>query len=141
MDTPSQISQQEILNQLSRILSTPAFNNSALLSEFLKYIIGEKLASREKLLKEYTIGVAVLSKKANYDPQTDATVRIHAGRLRRAREAPAQAAAGCVSGCRPLHARAQAHRFRCGHDGSLRRTAVSGVERDSVAGGAGLVRE
>ncbi|HOX81755.1 MAG TPA: hypothetical protein PLJ60_19755 [Chryseolinea sp.] len=83
MQTPSTISEQDITAQLQRVLSFPAFTNSVLLSAFLKFVVDEKLAGREKELKEYTIGIKVLSKKMTYDPQTDATVRIHAGRLRR----------------------------------------------------------
>lgn len=80
--TPSQIT--EIEDQLKRILSYPAFENSQVLSGFLKFIVGETLAGRGDSLKEYTIGTQVLSKKSGYDPQADASVRIHAGRLRRA---------------------------------------------------------
>ena len=34
-------------------------------------------------LKEYTIGVQALKKEADFNPQIDSIVRIHAGRLRR----------------------------------------------------------
>lgn len=78
------ISQSEITEQLDRILSYPAFYNSMILSGFLKFVVEEKLAGRGKLLKEYTVGTNVLSKKVGYDPQVDASVRIHAGRLRKA---------------------------------------------------------
>jgi TolB-like protein len=84
MEASATINKQEIAAQLQRILSFQTLANSVLLSSFLKFVVEEKLNGREKELKEYTIGVNVLSKKASYDPQTDATVRIHAGRLRRA---------------------------------------------------------
>lgn len=70
--------------QLQKILSYAPFDNSQVLSGFLTFIVNETLAGRESLLKEYTIGTNVLVKKTGYDPATDASVRIHAGRLRRA---------------------------------------------------------
>jgi len=73
----------EIQEQLIKILSFPLFKNSMILSGFLSFIVEETLEGREKTLKEYTIGTNVLSKKTEYDPQSDASVRIHAGRLRR----------------------------------------------------------
>ncbi len=73
----------EIQEQLIKILSFPLFKNSVILSGFLTFIVEETIEGRGKTLKEYTIGTMVLSKKAGYDPQSDASVRIHAGRLRR----------------------------------------------------------
>ncbi|HEX5669059.1 MAG TPA: hypothetical protein VFX73_09665 [Chitinophagaceae bacterium] len=83
MEHPSSISQQEIIDQLNRILASPIFMNSGLLSGFLSFIINEHLEGRSHLLKEYTIGVTVLSKKTGYATKEDASVRIHAGRLRK----------------------------------------------------------
>lgn len=73
-----------IKEQLDRILSIPAFKNSNILSGFLKFVVDETLAGRAREIKEYTIGINVLSRKADFNPQLDAIVRIHAGRLRRA---------------------------------------------------------
>lgn len=83
MVSDSTISKQEIIDQLNRILLFPVFGNSMILSGFLRFIVEETLEGRGNLLKEYTIGTHVLSKKVDYDPQVDASVRIHAGRLRR----------------------------------------------------------
>jgi TolB-like protein len=83
MQAPTPISEAEIHHQLAKILSFPLFKNSVILSRFLTFIVEETLEGREKTLKEYTIGTNVLSKKTGYDPQSDASVRIHAGRLRR----------------------------------------------------------
>ncbi|HEY6504466.1 MAG TPA: hypothetical protein VIZ28_10870 [Chitinophagaceae bacterium] len=73
-----------IKEQLNRILSAPAFKNSRVLAGFLEFVVGETLAGREREIKEYTIGVHVLSRHIDFNPQLDAVVRIHAGRLRRA---------------------------------------------------------
>ncbi len=77
------IGKADIIDQLNKILSFPLFKNSMILSGFIKFIVEETMEGREKTLKEYTIGTKVLSKKTGYDPQVDASVRIHAGRLRR----------------------------------------------------------
>ena len=84
MESNSPISKPEIIDQLNRILLFPVFSNSMILSGFLRFIVEETLEGRANSLKEYTIGTNVLSKKVGYDPQADASVRIHAGRLRRA---------------------------------------------------------
>lgn len=84
MKSPTTISKQEIIDQLNRILLFPAFGNSMILSGFLTFIVQETIEGRANSLKEYTIGTNVLGKKVGYDPQADASVRIHAGRLRRA---------------------------------------------------------
>jgi TolB-like protein/Tfp pilus assembly protein PilF len=70
--------------QLSAILLTAAFQNSNVLSRFIRFIVEETLAGHETELKEYTIAVKVLSKRTDFNPQLDPIVRIHAGRLRRA---------------------------------------------------------
>lgn len=84
MESVPAISKEELFAQQNRILEFQVFKNSVILSEFLKFIINETIEGKSHSLKEYTIGVHVLSKKTGYDPQTDASVRIHAGRLRKA---------------------------------------------------------
>lgn len=74
----------QIIEQLNRILATPAFKSSGILSGFLKFVTNETIAGKEQGIKEYTIGVNVLSRNIDFNPQLDSIVRIHAGRLRRA---------------------------------------------------------
>jgi TolB-like protein len=74
----------EIKAQLKRIVSTPAFKSSRILSGFLEFVIEKTLAGKEDEIKEYSIGISVLSRNIDFNPQLDAIVRIHAGRLRRA---------------------------------------------------------
>lgn len=45
--------------------------------------MNETLAGNAPLIKGYTIGLEVFDKDENFDPQTDAIVRVEAGRLRR----------------------------------------------------------
>ena len=74
----------EIREQLERILSSPGFKNSRVLSGFLQFVVEETLTGKAQEIKEYTIGLRVLSKDNDFNPQLDGIVRIHAGRLRRA---------------------------------------------------------
>jgi len=72
-----------VRNQLSKILSSQEFTNSHVVSRFLEFVVEEALAGRANEIKEYTIGVKALGKSADFNPQFEAVVRIHAGRLRR----------------------------------------------------------
>ena len=75
--------EKEIHGELQRILSSDLFSRSTVLSNFLKFIVEETLEGRTEELKEYTIAVSALGKSTDFNPQIDAIVRIHAGRLRR----------------------------------------------------------
>ena len=76
---------KEIINQqLQRVFQDPLFMNSDILRRFLSFIVEQTLRGHADWLKEYTIGVNVLSKPSNFKPGEDGIVRIHAGRLRRA---------------------------------------------------------
>jgi TolB-like protein len=77
--TPEQVRQH-----LQRILATPSFSDSLVLTRFLSFIVNETLEGRSHELKEYTIAIDALKKDADFNPQIDSIVRIHAGRLRRA---------------------------------------------------------
>ena len=57
MEVKENFTKSDIKEQLRRILSTPAFKNSGILSGFLTFVIDETLAGRELELKEYTIGI------------------------------------------------------------------------------------
>jgi len=76
-------SDEEILAQLNRILSSKVFSSSVVLCNFLQFVVQQTIAGNTSDLKEYTIGVSALGKPADFNPQIDAIVRIHAGRLRR----------------------------------------------------------
>lgn len=79
----SDFSKKEIQDELDRILSSDMFSRSSVLSNFLKFIVEETLEGNTEGLKEYTIAVSALGKPDDFNPQIDAIVRIHAGRLRR----------------------------------------------------------
>ena len=84
MAFPMEFSESDIREQLGRILSSPSFRSSSILSSFLQFVVDETLAGRSNDLKEYTIAINALSRNNKFNPQLDAVVRIHAGRLRRA---------------------------------------------------------
>ena len=77
------IRKEDVLAQLRRILDSSQINRSVVLTDFLTFVVNETLAGRSEGLKEYTIGVQALKKEADFNPQIDSIVRIHAGRLRR----------------------------------------------------------
>lgn len=74
--------QAQIREALERILASATFARSDRARELLRYLVGEQLAGRSERLKGFSIAVDVFGKAADYDPATDATVRVQAGRLR-----------------------------------------------------------
>lgn len=80
---PPHYSDKEILGELKKILSSDLFSRSSVLSSFLKFIVEETIKGHTEGLKEYVIAVNALGKPEDFNPQIDAIVRIHAGRLRR----------------------------------------------------------
>jgi TolB-like protein len=77
-------SADSVNDHLQKLIADPLFSLSDILKRFLVFIVEETLEGRSDQLKEYTIGVKVLHKPVNFNPQMDAIVRIHACRLRRA---------------------------------------------------------
>jgi TolB-like protein len=80
MQSPDQVAIKE---ELERILSSKVFRKSPALSSFLKYVVNETIEGKVDEIKEYSIAVKALGKPADFNPQIDAMIRIHAGRLRR----------------------------------------------------------
>jgi Tol biopolymer transport system component len=72
----------EIRAQVERILAYAGFTAANRLSSFLRFVVEEELAGRGADIKEYVIGVQVYRKSEMYDPRTDPTVRVDAGKLR-----------------------------------------------------------
>jgi len=76
------ISTELIRKELQQILNFGEICNAPILSKFLQFITEKKLSGHEDEIKEYSIGVKGLGKSSDFNPQLDAYVRIHAGRLR-----------------------------------------------------------
>jgi hypothetical protein len=78
----SQISQEAIREELSRILASSVFVQSDRLGRFLRYTVETTLAGNASTLKEYVIGTEVYERKPPYHPSLDSIVRSEARRLR-----------------------------------------------------------
>jgi adenylate cyclase len=76
-------STSEVHAALERILASRCFQQAGRASDFLRYVVEQTLAGGGQRLKGYTIGVEVFGRPADFDAQSDALVRVEAGRLRR----------------------------------------------------------
>ena len=74
----------DVRAQVQRMTASDVFVNSPQLAAFLLFIVEAVLSGRGDRLKGYTIGVEVLRRDVNFDPQIDPIVRVEATRLRRA---------------------------------------------------------
>jgi TolB-like protein len=74
--------QDEIQQQLKRLLSSATFSSANRLRRFLQFVVEKALAGESDRLKEYVIGVEVYDRDIEYDPRVDSIVRVEAGRLR-----------------------------------------------------------
>ncbi len=68
--------------QLQQVLGSRAFRNTEVLKRLLEYLGQRALAGETQDLKEYTVGVEAFGKAVDYDPKTDSSVRVQAGKLR-----------------------------------------------------------
>ena len=80
------VSSDAIRVELERVLSSPDFQASQRLGNFLRFVVEEKLSGRGQLLKGYTIATSVFGRGKDFDADLDPIVRIEAGKLRRALE-------------------------------------------------------
>jgi hypothetical protein len=71
------------LDQLDRILRSPAFSKSQRYSAFLRYCVERALDGKGDLLKERSVGVDVFDRRPDYDPGTDHVVRSAAAEVRK----------------------------------------------------------
>ena len=82
-DEPKKPSASEVRAALERILASRCFQQAGRASDFLRFVVEQTLAGSGHRLKGYTIGVEVFGRPADFDAQSDALVRVEAGRLRR----------------------------------------------------------
>jgi hypothetical protein len=69
-------------SQIRKILESRTFKNTEVLKRLLEYLGRQAMAGQAGELKEYTVGVEAFGKSPDYDPRTDASVRVQAGKLR-----------------------------------------------------------
>jgi hypothetical protein len=75
--------EEQIREELDRVLASHEFRSSKRSQEFLRYVIEHALSGRSEMLKERTIGIEVFGRPTSYDPSEDATVRVKAGEVRK----------------------------------------------------------
>ena len=73
---------REIQEQLTRILASQEFTSSGRLKSFLTFVVERTLCGRADEIKESVIALEVYGRSGDYNPKTDATVRVEASRLR-----------------------------------------------------------
>jgi len=74
--------QDQIQEELNRLLASRQFMDSPRLSRFLTYIVQKTLSGETDEIKEYTIGLAVFDRNTDFDPRLDNIVRVQASKLR-----------------------------------------------------------
>lgn len=67
---------------LERVLASNTFSRSERARDLLRYLVEREQAGQADRLKGYAIAVDVFGKDTEFDPSTDAVVRVQAGRLR-----------------------------------------------------------
>ena len=81
-DEGSDASPEQIREELTRILHSPAFAATPRRRRLLEYIVEEALAGRGEAIKGYAIGINVLERGEDFDPDADPAVRLEVRRLR-----------------------------------------------------------
>src|SRR5438270_14035100 len=76
------LSKDEKLAQLERILQSQILQGSESLRAFLRFVVQKTIDQQEDQLKEYTIATEVFGRGEQYSPRTDSVVRVQASRLR-----------------------------------------------------------
>lgn len=79
---PDAIAAQDVRATLQRLFLEGPFQRSPQLRAFLSYVVDVTLAGRGSFLKSYTIATQALGRPVDFDPTTDAIVRVEAKRLR-----------------------------------------------------------
>ena len=86
MDRKPSPADEEIQNQLRRILDSPEFHATDQQRKFFEFVVTETLAGRSYEIKGYTVATRVFERREDFDQATDPIVSIQANKLRRALE-------------------------------------------------------
>jgi hypothetical protein len=76
------IGRQQCFQQIDKLIKSHSLRSSESLCRLLRYLAEHSLDHPGIALKEYQIATEVLGRPAGFDPQSDSTVRVQAGRLR-----------------------------------------------------------
>ncbi len=81
--TRTQVSEREqYLAQIERLINSSVLHGSESLCKLLRYLAEHALNHPGAHPKEYQIATEVFGRRADFDPQSDSTIRVQAGRLR-----------------------------------------------------------
>jgi hypothetical protein len=73
---------EQCFQQVDKLINSHSLRGSESLCKLLRYLAEHSLDHPGVALKEYQIATEVLGRPAGFDPQSDSTVRVQAGRLR-----------------------------------------------------------
>ena len=76
------IGREQCFQQVERLTKSHSLHSSESLCKLLRYLAEHSLDHPGVSLKEYQIATEVLGRRPGFDPQSDSTVRVQAGRLR-----------------------------------------------------------
>src|SRR5271170_1295267 len=75
-------SPEQFFQQIDNIIKSHSLRGSESLCKLLQYLAKQALYHPDAPLKEYQIATEVYGRPADFDPQSDSTIRVQAGRLR-----------------------------------------------------------
>ncbi|HXM10539.1 MAG TPA: hypothetical protein VN946_11370 [Terriglobales bacterium] len=73
---------EQLFQQIDNIIKSHSLRGSESLCKLLQYLAKQSLDHPAAPLKEYQIATEVYGRPAGFDPQSDSTIRVQAGRLR-----------------------------------------------------------
>ena len=73
---------EQCFQQIDRLINSHSLRSSEALCKLLRYLADRALDHPGVALKEYQIAIEVLGRSSDFDPQSDSSVRVQAGRLR-----------------------------------------------------------
>jgi len=76
------IGREQCFQQIDKLIKSHSLHSSESLCKLLRYLAEHSLDHPGIALKEYQIATEVLGRPVGFDPQSDSTVRVQAGRLR-----------------------------------------------------------
>ena len=76
------LGREQCFQQIEKLTNSHSLHSSESLCKLLRYLAEHSLDHPGLALKEYQIATEVLGRPAGFDPQSDSTVRVQAGRLR-----------------------------------------------------------
>jgi hypothetical protein len=77
-----EVGRQQCFQQIDKLINSHSLRSSESLCKLLRYLAETSLDHHGAAVKEYQIATEVLGRSHGFDPQSDSTVRVQAGRLR-----------------------------------------------------------